>query len=374
MKIIQLMTVMEAGGVQRVAYLLSEALNSRGHSCEPWFLYRKRAAYEDVAGTKVFMDRQPDARNLPQLWLRVAKALLVSKPDVLITHTYYSNVIGQLAALACRVPTRISVQHNPSYSYPRGARIVDKLCGSSPLYGVNVAVSNAVIESFHNYPKSYRQRIRLIYNGIPSPSAGAPRSAIRARFRLPDDHPVIANVGRLADQKQQALLLRVLVKLPLIHLVLVGEGELRQELETQARSLQVADRVHFLGEISAEAAHEVIGASDVFLFPSKYEAMPIALLEAMSLGVPIVASDIPANREVLSNAGILIADTDPDLYAQAIQRILDDSALAERLTLLARSRSLDFQLHTMVSGYERLFAKSHNLLGNQSDVKSFDAA
>jgi glycosyltransferase involved in cell wall biosynthesis len=94
--------------------------------------------------------------------------------------------------------------------------------------------------------------------------------------------------------------------------------------------------------------------------------MPIALLEAMCLGVPIVASNIPANREVLLNAGILIAAGNPTEYARAIQGILDNPALAARLISLARSRSSQFQLDTMVSGFEQLFAKSWDLANSDA--------
>ncbi len=361
MRIVQLMTVMEAGGVQRVAYLLAEALRTKGHTAEPWFIYRKRSAYEHVAGTKVFMDRQPRAADLPSLWMSVRRALAKAKPDVIITHTYYSNVIGQSAALACGVATRIAVQHNPSHSYPTGARIVDRVCGSLPLYGINVAVSKAEIESFRGYPKRYQKKIHLVYNGIPSPQLGRTPNVVRALFGMPCDHPLIVNVGRLADQKQQGLLLRVLVELRDVHLALVGEGELRERLEAEVKSLHIFERVHFLGELPVEAVHEVISAADVFLFPSKYEAMPIALLETMCLGVPIVASDIPANREILLNAGILIANASPIEYARAIQNILVAPELSARLRSLASSRSCHFQLDTMVSGYEQLFAKSLDL-------------
>jgi glycosyltransferase involved in cell wall biosynthesis len=361
MKIVQLMTVMEAGGVQRVAYLLAESLKSKGHSAEPWFLYRKRSAYENVAGTKVFMERQPKATDLPGLWMSVKRALACARPDVVITHTYYSNVIGQSAALASGVPTRIAVQHNPSHSYPTMARLVDKLCGSLPIYGVNVAVSKAVIQSLHGYPDSYQKKVRLVYNGIPSPPPGRARNEVRAQFGLPCDRPLIANVGRLADQKQQGILLRALVELPEVHLALVGDGELREQLAAEAKQLDVAARVHFLGEIPVETAHEVISSSEVFAFPSKFEAMPIALLEAMCMGVPIVASDIPANREVLVNAGSLIASGDPGEYARAIRGILEDATLSARYVALARARSSQFQLQTMVTGYEQLFGKEERV-------------
>ena len=357
MKIVQIMTVMEAGGMQRVAYLLSEALKERGHETGLWFLYKKRPAYDHVPEAKSFLGHKPGASDVIPLLLNLRREMSATKPDVVISHTYYANVLGQLAAMMSGVASRIAVHHNPAESFPAVARLVDKVCGTLPVYGTNVAVSDAVVTSMDDYPKMYRGKLRRIYNGIPFPSKKVQSAATRIRFGLPADRPLLLNVGRLADQKNQIALFPLLAELPEAHLALVGDGELRFELQEKAKSLGIADRTHFLGEIPNEQVHEVMASADLFLFPSNYEAMPIVLLEAMSLGLPIVASDIPGNREVLGSAGV-IADFGSPECVSGVRAILADAQSSANLGSKARARASDFQLETMVSGYERLFANT----------------
>ena len=117
----------------------------------------------------------------------------------------------------------------------------------------------------------------------------------------------------------------------------------------------LADRVRFLGEIPPDEVRAVMRFCDVFVFPSVYEAMPLALVEAMAAGMPIVASDIPANREVLSDTGIL---TPPDSYglARAAKRLLEDPNLANEMGRKAAQRAKLFSLDNMVDHYADLLA------------------
>jgi glycosyltransferase involved in cell wall biosynthesis len=357
MKIVQIMTVMEAGGMQRVAYLLSEALKERGHETGLWFLYKKRPAYDHVPEAKSFLDHKPGATEVLPLLFKVRKEISSARPDVVISHTYYANVLGQMAAMMSGVGSRIAVHHNPAESFPAVARLMDKVCGTLPVYGTNVAVSDAVVSSMNAYPKTYRGKLRRIYNGIPFPAKNPSTTATRLRFALPTDRPLLLNVGRLADQKNQMALFPLLAELPEAHLALVGDGELRSELKQKASARRMSDRVHFLGEIPNDQVHDVMACADLFLFPSNYEAMPIVLLEAMSLGLPIVASDIPGNREVLGGAGMIADFSSPECVV-AIREILADAQSSAKLGTRAKERATDFQLETMVSGYERLFANS----------------
>ena len=136
--------------------------------------------------------------------------------------------------------------------------------------------------------------MKCIYNGIPELQCRPPGEGARARWGLPDATPLILNVGRLAKQKNQALLIDALVELPGCHLAIAGEGELRSELAACAKKRGVFERVHFLGEVSSLDVSELMSLCDVFAFPSLYEAMGLVLVEAMQAGVSIVASDIPA--------------------------------------------------------------------------------
>lgn len=355
MKIVQMVTQMEAGGAQRVAILLNEALQKRGYDVELWFLYLKRPTYVNYPGVKVLLEHKPSAVDYFKIATKLWSWLRTQKPDVVITHTHYANVLGQSLARLSNIPTRIAVQHNPLSTYPKLANWADSVLGATNFYSVNVAVSQAVVESAGNYLTPYKQKLLKIYNGVPSTESKTSPSEIKAKWGLPNA-PLLLNVARLAPQKNQAILLKALLQLPEAHLLLVGEGELRSTLQQQVAQLQLAARVHFLGELEPEDVLELLTVADVFVFPSYYEAMPMALVEAMASGVPVVGSDIPAMHEVLGDAGIIVPADSAEEIATAIRKIFDSAELRNQLQMRSRERASVFSLQKMVDAYESLLA------------------
>ena len=109
-----------------------------------------------------------------------------------------------------------------------------------------------------------------------------------------------------------------------------------------------------MGELAPEEVRGVMYACDLFMFPSLFEAMPMALLEAMSAGMPIIASDIPANRELLQDCGILLPP-DPEQFAGAAARLFAQRPEAAALGEKAARRARQFTVDAMADGYESLF-------------------
>jgi glycosyltransferase involved in cell wall biosynthesis len=122
--------------------------------------------------------------------------------------------------------------------------------------------------------------------------------------------------------------------------------------EIEHRKLQ--DRVHYMGEVSAESAHDLVSASDVFVFPSQVEAMPMVLLESMHLGIPIVASDIPGNRDLLGSSAILLQINDPIIWATEIRALLGCRESAAQLERAERERVRNFTITSMAAAYREL--------------------
>lgn len=355
MKIVQLVTQMEAGGAQRVALLLTEALRNQGHEVEVWFLYLKRPTYTGLPGVKVLLEQTPSKFDYVRIAYKLWHWLRSHQPDVLITHTHYANVLGQFVASLCSVPRRIAVQHNPLFTYPKVAAWADWILGTMAFYSGNVAVSQTVVDSACKYPTSYRTKLTKIYNGISSLETKNSSKEVRAYWGLPENAPLLINVGRLAHQKNQVILCESLLRIPEAHLLLVGEGELRASLQKKVVELQLDERVHFLGELKSQDVSALLCVSDVFVFPSLYEAMPMAVIEAMSAGLPVVASNIPAMREVLGDAGIFVSLDSAEEIASTVRQILDSSELASHMRQSSLERSRLFSLQTMVNSYEAIF-------------------
>jgi glycosyltransferase involved in cell wall biosynthesis len=351
MKVVQIVTQMEAAGAQRVAYLLHEGLRSRGHDTELWFLYLKRPTYSGKPGVRVLSNRRPSLWGYFLLAIRLFVWLRHHKPEVIFTHGHYANVLGQLLGAVAGISRRVAVQHCIPTGYPAFPRFADWLFGTVGIYTTQVAVSHSVVESMSAYPESYKRNIHMIYNGVELAQNGS--SSSQQLADLPVGRPRILHVGRLSREKNHEALLKSLHQIPGASLVLVGDGELRDTLEQHVQAMGLADRVCFLGEITPEEVRGVMSACDLFMFPSVFEALGLALIEAMAAGMPIVASDIPACREVLQNTGVLVSPT-PQELSRAANRLLSDTSYAKEMGRKAAERAKTFSVDAMVDGYERL--------------------
>jgi glycosyltransferase involved in cell wall biosynthesis len=354
MKIIQLVTQMEAGGAQRVAYLLKNELDLRGYDSRLWFLYTKRPAYAREPGVYSLMGHSPSPLDYFKIFIRLARLMAVEKPDVLITHTHYANVMGHLVSSVLRVRNRIAVQHNPTHTYPRVVRVADRLAGSIGAYSRNVAVSKTVEDSIAQYPRAYRNRVTTVFNGVPEPGPTPPRDVTRKQWNIPLDATLLVNIGRFSLQKNQEFLIRLLQKDTSLHLLLVGDGELRESLRGLALELQLVDRVHFTGEVSPDTVSALTSASDIFVLPSLFEAVSMVMLEAMLLGVPVLSNDIPSGREFLAQDGILMDTAFPEKWLSAIRMLVEQPEMVSEMTARAKTKAQRFTVPRMADAYEEL--------------------
>jgi glycosyltransferase involved in cell wall biosynthesis len=182
------------------------------------------------------------------------------------------------------------------------------------------------------------------------------------RSRYPQD-PVLGIVARLEAQKGHLYLLEampeVLKRFPSVQLLIVGNGPLEESLKTQARSLGISGNVFFQGEILVDEFPETLCFMDVFVYPSLYEGSPIAILEAMAMSLPVVASNNGGINEsvVDGETGILVPPKTPHALAEALIKLLANKPLARQMGLEGRERVSTgrFQLSTYVKAIENLY-------------------
>jgi glycosyltransferase involved in cell wall biosynthesis len=201
----------------------------------------------------------------------------------------------------------------------------------------------------------------LIRNGVDPSRAGDPalREAVRAEWGIGPKVPVFGTVAALAPQKDIATLVRAAAvvrrELPEARCVIVGDGPQRAELERLAASLGCADRVSFLGQ--RPDVPRLLTGMDAFVLPSLWEGLPYALLEAGLAGLPVVATDVPGNRDLIDpgETGLLARAGDPDdLAARVVElwRSPDRAAMAERLGEVVRRQ---YHLEQMLAGHAGLY-------------------
>jgi len=209
-----------------------------------------------------------------------------------------------------------------------------------------------VEDSVVSYSRSYRERVSVVYNGVPEPSVASSRDETRRRWKLPLEAAVLVNVGRFSTQKNQEFLIRLLETNKDLHLLLVGDGELHDSLRRLPVEVNVEDRVHFTGEVGSNEVSSLISCSDILVLPSLFEAVGLVVLEAMMLGKPVVSNDIPSSREFIGEDGILVDIASPEKWLSAIQTLLDRPELVAAMVLRAKNRVRRFSVSRMADGYE----------------------
>ena len=226
------------------------------------------------------------------------------------------------------------------------------------LSGRTVAVSRPLAEHISEDLHIDRARIDTILNGVRAPRLT--QSSLRAELRLERGDRLIVSVGNLYPVKGHQYLIEALNLLGRhhqdVHLAISGRGDTADTLIAQARSLGLTHRIHLLGLRSDVPA--VLAAADMFVLPSLSEGLPLALLEAMFAGCPIVASDVGDVSVALAQgeAGILVAPGHAAALARALDLLLSDPARARQFGERARRRaSAEFDVSQMVRRYRAVY-------------------
>jgi glycosyltransferase involved in cell wall biosynthesis len=274
---------------------------------------------------------RPMLRRLRQLEERYPGAVLHShgyKPDMLLT------LSGATRRTRC-----IATCHNwvSDSAKMRLIEALDKraLRGFPQVVGVSDAIAAELRRS--GVPA---RSVSVIHNGITPPQAEAgARARVRAEFSLSEAAQLLVHVGRLARSKRIDVLLQSLAALPpAVQLLLVGDGAERGALQERAASAQLRDRVHFLGYRRDIA--ELLAAADVFALSSEREGLPIAVLEAMASGTPIVATRVGSIPQMLEDGrdAWLVAAGDAAALAASLREALADPMRAHARAQAAKAR------------------------------------
>ena len=286
MRILHILHGREAGGVATLAAAIGHGLATAGVEVEVAYLF-------DAAGGTV-----GKVRGI----LRVARLILDRRYDAILAYQSSASILAAVIGWASKCPYRIVHQTALPLEVKAPLRWLDLLVGSLGFYTVNILNSRSTAAAFARYPARYRRDMVLVEHGVALPVAADGREPVWARYAVPDDGPILLNVGRLSAQKNQDVLIKALAALPEARLVVVGAGPLQADREALAEAGGVLDRLHLLGDVSAQEVADLLGASDVFVFPSTWETFGLAAVEAAMVGLPIVAADLPVLREVLAGA------------------------------------------------------------------------
>jgi len=291
-----------------------------------------------------------DLANLIQL----IKYLKTNQIQLLHTHGYRSDIVGIICARMARIPV-VSTLHGWTSTNWRVKGYEKIQLWSLPFFTAIIAVSREIKEYVVNKIKINSNKIIVIQNAVDLPkrlesrALAESRGRIRHQFGCAPDALVIGYVGRLSPEKNLADLLKavslLIPRLPKLFCWIVGEGPDRLTLEEQARNLGISHRVCFLG-FQKEVSH-IYMALDVLAISSLTEGTPLAILEAMSFGVPVVSTQVGGIGAILEHGvdGLLVKPGDVVALANSMERVLTNPELAKMLGESAREKvRKDFSL------------------------------
>jgi glycosyltransferase involved in cell wall biosynthesis len=341
----ELATSLQAAGTQNVVFLPAHGEN--------WLR-------EQLAGSGVAIDSFRIERALsPACARKLAHAFRALEISVAHSHEFSMAVYGGWAARRAGIPHLITMHGGRYYAQRLRRRLA--LRAAIALSAHTVAVSTSVARALSDDLRVRRSRIVTIPNGVRylAPS----HVTLRKELRLTAADRLIVAVGNLYPVKGHRHLVDALALLaerhPSLHLAIAGRGGEEATLNSRANEQGLAERVHLLGLRSDVSA--VLAAADIFALPSLSEGLPLALIEAMFAGRPIVASNVGEVAAALADgqAGVLVEPANAPALAVALDALLQDPARAKSLGDHAARRAIDcYELNGMVCRYARLYQQS----------------
>lgn len=276
-----------------------------------------------------------------RLFWKVARLARTEKVDVIHTHNSAAHIYGAIGGKLAGIKV-LHTEHGKNLGEEARSFRLNRRAGR--FTDLTVAVSEKIGREARDFEGVPSDRLAIIANGICVERFDLPRHAPNRR---------IGTVGRLVREKNYPLLLRAVTAIPNTELVFVGDGPLRGELEGEA-----GPQVQFLGQ-RADIA-ELLAGFDVFALSSSTEGMSIALLEAMAAACPTVVTAVGGNTELIQHevTGLVVPPDDAAALRAAIERLLDDRGLANRLGAAAREVARQrYSVAVMTQRYEELWRR-----------------
>lgn len=277
--------------------------------------------------------------------------------DVVHSHMFGSNVWASVAGRGCGVPVIIAHEHTWSYTGDRVRLWVDgHVIGR--LVTCFVAVSEADRERMIKLEGVRADRIKVIPTAY-VPHLDVTNGNIRAELGLAPDAQIVGVAAVMRAQKALDVMLDahaiLLGRMRDVHLVIAGDGPCRPALERQIARLGIADNVHLLGPRTD--VDQILERVDVGALSSEYEGSPLFVFECRAARVPLVATAVPGVTELVESGhnGLLVPPRDPRALAGAIEQVLTDRAVAERLAEGAAKDLHQFEIATVAARFADLY-------------------
>ena len=363
-KVMWLIKGLGIGGAERLLELALPYVDNNRFEYEIAYLLPHKNALVSTfekAGIPVFClnhTKSYDARIVPHL----VRLFQERQVDLLHLHLPYTGIIGRVASKLAPVKAVVYTEHNLWERYHWLTSTANRLT-----FGYNdavIAVSDEVKHSIESkYKTNGKPKLCTILNGVDADQLAVDSQGsheVKQEFGIPDNHRLVVHVANFTPKKRHEDLVQaarlVIDQEPQVSFLLVGQGPLEPDIKAQVKNLHLENNVIFAG--FRTDAPRIIGSADVFVLPSQFEGLPIAMLEAMALGRPVIASRVGGVPEVILDGvdGLLIDPLRPDQLAEKLLTVMRTPELREKLSNNAVQKVREhFSVKRMVESTEALY-------------------
>ncbi len=358
-RILQIIPTLDRSGAEKQLTLLAGRLDQNEFDVHVCALTRSGPLAESLAQADIPLETIGKSRKFdPAAWWRLKSHIQSLRPDLVQTWIFAANSYGRSAALSAGVRHVVASERcvDPWKSWHE--LTIDRWLARRT---ERIIVNSSGVRDFYVAQGIDERKFTLIPNGV-EPAVPSPlsRAEVLASLGLPADARIIGAVNRLWPQKRIKDLIWAADLLKVIrgdvHLLIIGEGPQLDRLLRFRRQVCIEDKVHFLGHRNDVA--QLMPHFDALWLASEYEGLPNVVMEAMSQGVPVVATDISGNRDLVvdGETGYLVPLGHRAGFAKVTNKLLDDVALARRLGDAGRERVLhEFSIERMVERHAELY-------------------
>jgi glycosyltransferase involved in cell wall biosynthesis len=355
----------DRGGVQAVVNDLGLYLRGRGHRVTTvWGWPAAVTPPGDrscVLPPLVWRNGLPAPRSSFEVcgaWARCCRRLALERPDVVNVHFVTASALYFLRLRACFRYKVVLSAHGSDVLRPE-PESATRLPGILAAADATTAVSQVTADRIAAVAGIPAATVRVIPNGVDYDFWSRPATAVQ------DDpeSPIISSVGRLDPVKGHDVLLRAFAGLLShvrgVRLVVAGDGGWRPHLERLAADLGISSRVRFAGDLPPEQVRSLLARTRVFVLPSRSEGLPLAPIEAMAAGVPVVAARVGGVPEVVAEtSGVLVPPEDPAALCAALIDVLHRPDRARSLTDAGRLRAREFSASAAHAAYDDVLTRA----------------
>jgi glycosyltransferase involved in cell wall biosynthesis len=296
---------------------------------------------------------------------RISRYLSHTQPQIVHTFLLTASIYGRLAAMLARVPvvigTEVNIYERKRPSHALAERLL--MSGTDCVVASAESVRQFYIRQVHADPA----KVDVIYNAVDWAQLQTTRTReeMRRSLDVPCSQPVAGVIARLTEQKGHGYLFDALAHTPgleALHVIVIGDGDLRETLIARVEALGLSSRVHFVG--ARRDLGNLLNAVDLFVLPSLWEGLPLSLVLAMGAGLPVVATRVAGLPEVVDHerTGLLVPAADAPALGSALARIVADLAFAKKIGDAARESVLpkfgvDQYVGSIAALYDRLLGE-----------------